>query len=128
MAALLAAPPGNDGRALAEALVRRGVKLDDDGLGRFNGRLAFVLGSRPVETRPTPVAFFDKETFLPLRLVAAEGATLLDVRLLDWGSSTGGDWFPRAVEVWQGPELLLRFTTARAAANPRLADGLFEAR
>ena len=39
---------------------------------------------------------------------------MLDVRLLGWGSPTGGDWFPRAVEVWRDGEVQLRFTTERA--------------
>ena len=60
-----------------------------------------------------------------MRLVSAEGGAMLDVRLLGWGSPTGGDWFPRAVEVWRDDAIQLRFTTERAAANPRLADPLF---
>ena len=50
---------------------------------------------------------------------------MLDARLLGWGSPTGGDWFPRAVEVWRDDAAQVRFTTERAAANPRLADPLF---
>jgi hypothetical protein len=123
LAALLAAPSGAEGRALAEALVRRGVRLDDPGLARFNGRIAFVLGGRTVD--PAPLAFIDKESFLPLRLLAREGSERMDVRLLDWASPTGGDWFPRAVEVWSGTTLLVRFTTEKAVANPRLPDALF---
>lgn len=123
LAALLGSAPGAEGRALAEALVRRGVKLDDATLGRFNGRLALVVGGKPGDQRP--LAFVDKETFMPLRLLLGEGEARLDVRLLDWASSTGGDWFPRAVEVWGAGGLLLRFTTEKATANPRLADSLF---
>jgi hypothetical protein len=37
----------------------------------------------------------------------------------------GGDWFPRAVEVHEGEALRVRFTTEKAAANPKLADLLF---
>jgi hypothetical protein len=123
LAALLSAPPGNEGKALGDALARRGVKLDDVTLGRFNGRLALVLGGR--EADPRPLAFIDKETFLPLRLLFSEGSVRLDVRLLDWASPTGGDWFPRAVEVWDGATLLLRFTTEKASVNGKLADALF---
>ncbi|HET9554932.1 MAG TPA: hypothetical protein VFP50_18345 [Anaeromyxobacteraceae bacterium] len=126
LAALLAAPTGGEGHALAEALVRRGVKLDDATLGRFNGRLAYVLGGRFVEGKRQPLAFVDKESFMPLRLLAAEGGAVLDVRLIDWASPTGGDWFPRAVEVWDGAQLLAKFTTEKAAANPKLSEALFE--
>lgn len=123
LAALLAAPGGGEGLALGEALVRRGVRLDEASLGRFNGRLALVLGGKPAEQRP--LAFVDKETWMPLRLVSQEGGAWLDVRLLDWGSPIGGDWFPRAVEVWEGGAMLLRFTTEKATANPRLPESAF---
>jgi hypothetical protein len=123
LATLLAAPGGSEGKALAEALVRRGVKLDDATLGRFNGRLALVLGGKAADARP--LAFVDKETWMPLRLLFNEVGTRLDVRLIDWASPTGGDWFPRAVEVWDGATLLLRFTTEKASGNPRLPDALF---
>ncbi len=83
-----------------------------------------VLGGRAGEQRP--LAFVDKETWMPLRLLAMEGGARLDVRLLDWASPNGGDWFPRAVEVWDGEKLLLRFTTEKAAGNPKLPDTLFQ--
>jgi hypothetical protein len=123
LAALLATPRGEEGRPLAEALIRRGVKLDDATLGRFNGRLAYVVGGKSAD--PGPLLYVDKETFMPLRLEVVEGGTRLDVRLLDWASPIGGDWFPRAVEVWDGPTLLLRFTTEKAAANLKLPDAQF---
>ena len=69
----------------------------------------------------------EKDGFHPLRLVAAEGPELADVRLLGWGSPTGGDWFPRAVEVWTRDAIALRFSTEKAVANPRLAEPLFPA-
>ena len=122
--ALLALPTGGEADVTwAEALSRRGVALGDAELGRFNGRIAYVIGGRARDTRP--LAWFDKESFQPVRLQSAEAGTLLDVRLLDWGSPTGGDFFPRAVEVWDRDALRLRFTTERAAANPRLPDALF---
>jgi hypothetical protein len=123
LAALLGSPGGGEGRAFGEALVRRGVKLDESTLARFNGRIALVLGGRAAD--PRPLAFVDKETWMPLRLLYPEGGPRLDVRLLDWASPNGGDWIPRAVEVWDGATLLLRFTTERASANPRLPEALF---
>ncbi|GAO03308.1 hypothetical protein [Anaeromyxobacter sp. PSR-1] len=119
--ALLAAPTAGDASgAYAAALSRRGVAVSEIGLGRFDGHLAYVIGGRSREGRP--VAFVDKEAFQPLRLVAAEGGALQDVRLLGWGSPAGGDWFPRAVEVAEQDALRLRFTTERAHANPALPD------
>lgn len=107
----------------AAALSRRGVAVHEATLGRFEGRLAYVLGGR--ERDAIPLAFVDKETLQPLRLVAREGAALLDVRLLGWGAPPGGEAFPRAVEVHEGEALRLRFTTARTTPNPRLPDASF---
>ncbi|WP_242345533.1 LolA-like protein [Anaeromyxobacter terrae] len=116
---------GGGAGAYASALGRRGVSTSEVSLGRFDGRLAYVVGARATSKDAKPVAYVDKETFQPMRLVSAEGGAMLDVRLLGWGSPTGGDWFPRAVEVWKGDAVQLRFTTEKAAANPRLADPLF---
>jgi hypothetical protein len=122
--ALLAVPTAGDAaEPLAAALAARGVAVAETTLGRFDGRLAYVVGGRAAEARP--LAWIDKETFQPMRLVSREGAGLADVRLVGWGSPTGGDWFPRAAEVFDGDALRLRFTTEKAAANAKLPDALF---
>ena len=123
---LLAGPTAGDPTDVyVAALGRRGVALGDVSLGRFDGRIAYVIGGR--EKQAKPLLYVEKDGFHPLRLVAAEGPELADVRFLGWGSPTGGDWFPRAAEVWTRDALALRFSTERAVANPRLAEPLFPA-
>jgi hypothetical protein len=123
--ALLAVPPGGEpGLAHAAALSRQGVALGEATLGRFDGRIAYVVGGRQRDAKP--LLFVEKDGFQPLRLVSAEGKELVDVRLVGWGSPTGGDWFPRAVEIVAKDVALLRFDTEKASANPKLADALFE--
>jgi hypothetical protein len=107
----------------ATALGQRGVALANAALGRFDGRIAYVIGGRPTEARP--LLYVEKDGFQPLRLLSMEGGALHDVRFLGWGSQMGGDWFPRAVEVWTGDTARLRFVTEKASANPKLADLLF---
>ena len=122
--ALLATRVAGDAtQAYATALAQRGVAVAEVSLGRFDGRVAYVLGGRARE--PRPLAFVEKEGFQPLRLISPEGGVLLDVRLLGWGSPSGGDWFPRAVEVWSGDRVRLRFTAEQTTQNPRLPDLLF---
>lgn len=125
LCALLGQRPGGPepDRPYAQELSRLGVPLADAVLGRFNGQVAYVIGARPAEAKPQ--AWVDKQTFQPLRVVFQAGGALADVRLLDWGSPTGGDWFPRAVEVVQGGALQARFVTEKAAANPKVPDALF---
>jgi hypothetical protein len=122
--ALLATPvSGSAADAYAAALARRGIAVSDASLGRFDGQLAYVVGGRAKD--PKPLLFVAKDGFQPLRLLAVEGGALQDVRLLGWGSPTGGDWFPRAVEVWERDRAGLRFTAEKAAANPKLPELLF---
>jgi hypothetical protein len=125
MATLLAWPTGAEGKALGDALARRGVRLDEVSLGRFNGRLAWVIGGRLNDPKAPPLALIDKESWMPLRLLVAGGGASYDLRFLDWGSAVGADRLPRVIEVWLGTELLLRFSTEKTTANPRLADSLF---
>ena len=125
LCALVGPRPGGPepDRPYAQELSRLGVPLAEAVLGRFNGQVAYVIGARPAE--PKPQAWVDKQTFQPVRVVFQAAGGLADVRLLDWGSPAGGDWFPRAVEVHQGGALQARFLTEKAAANPRIADALF---
>ncbi len=123
--ALLATPVAGDASdAYAAMLGRRGVALGDATLGRFDGRIAYVVGGRAADSKP--LLFVEKDGFRPLRLVSSDAGALVDVRLLGWGSPTGGDWFPRAAEVWDKAGVRLRFTTEKASANPKLADALFQ--
>jgi hypothetical protein len=126
LCALLAvAPdPADADRPWAAALARRGVALGGASLGRFDGRVSYVVGGRPNEAKP--LAWIDKESFQPVRLQFMEAGRMADVRFLGWGSPTGGDWAPRAIEVHAADVLQLRFTTEKASANPRLADLLFQ--
>ena len=123
---LLGQRPGGaePGRSYAEALARLGVPLGEVHLGRTEGRIAYVLGARPSEKKPQ--AWVDKATFQPARLVYARpGRPLAEVRLLDYGSPIGGDWFPRAAEVHGPGGLEARFSTEKVVANPKVADSLF---
>jgi hypothetical protein len=113
---------GDAGPAYGAALSRRGVSMGEVSLGRFDGRVAYVIGGKPRDARP--LAWIDKDAFRPLRLQAVEGGAMADVRLLGWGSPTGGDWFPRAVEVVIGDQLRVRFTTEKAVANAKIPEGV----
>ena len=110
-------------RGYAREIARLGVPLAHAALGRFNGQVAYVIGARPAEARPQ--LWVDKQGFQPLRVTFPTGDGLADVRLLDWGSPAGGDWFPRAVEVHRGGQLRARFLTEKVAANPKVPDALF---
>ena len=109
-------------RGLAQRLADRGVDLREVALGRLGTRVAWVIGGRPQQERPQ--AWVDKQTYLPVRLVGS-GPGGRDVRLLEFGAGSGGESFPRSVEVWSAGQLEARFTTEKVTPNPRLPDSLF---
>lgn len=123
--ALLGERPGGaePERAWVQALSALGVSLEAVSLGRSGGRVAYVLGGKPREEKP--LAWVDKQAFQPIRLVATLAGARQDVRLLDWGSPTGGDLFPRVVEVHVGGQPALRLVTERVIANPKVSDAIF---
>jgi hypothetical protein len=111
------------GRAYADELARLGVSLEEQSLGRLGARVAYVIGAPSREKRPQ--AWVDKQSYQPVRLIAAFAGPLGDVRLVDYGSAVGGDLFPRAVEVHEEGALSARLVAEKVAPNPKIADGLF---
>jgi len=123
--ALLGERPGGaePERRYVQIFQSLGVSLGETSLARQGGRVAYLLGGRARDERP--LAWIDKQTFQPLRLAATLAGARHDVRFVDWGSATGGDLFPRAVEVFAGGQLRARFVTEKAVANPKVSDAIF---
>lgn len=123
--ALLAERPGGaePERPWVQALSALGVSLEEMSLGRAGGRVAWVIGGKPRDERA--LAWVDKLGYQPLRLSATLGGARHEVRFLDWGSPTGGDLFPRAVEVLAGGQPVLRLVTERVLGNPKVPDSIF---
>lgn len=119
--------------SLAERLVRdlqaMGVDLDEVHHGRFDGRIAYVIGARPWETDKSQV-WIDKDEHLVLRVVSrastAPASGGEEVRLQGYGSPEGGGWFPRVVEHWRGGTLLQRSITRDVEVNADTRKGLFD--
>lgn len=105
-----------------------GVNPEVVAYSRFDGRIAYLVGSKPWET-DKPQLWLDKELLVPLRLVTTlkdgSATTRLDVRYLGWGSPVGGAWYPAAVEIWRGDSLVRRTVTETLERNTTLDPGLF---
>lgn len=123
--ALLGERPGGaePERPWVQALTGLGVSLEETSLGRTGGRVAYVIGGKPRDEKP--LAWIDKQGLQPLRLSATLGGARHEVRFLDWGSPTGGDLFPRALEVISGGQPVLRLVTERVLGNPKVSDAIF---
>lgn len=123
--ALRSASEGEARESLERQLRALGVDLKPTSLGRFGGKIAYVIG-KPAAGEPQFWVY--KDTFLPARVLFkdAEGAQW-DVRMVDFGSAVTGDWFPRVLEVRKNDEVAMRFTALGANAAVKLDDKLFAA-
>jgi hypothetical protein len=101
-----------------------GVNVEHDTLTRFHGQMAVILGAKEWE-RDRPQFWIDKDVFLPLRLMVREGASLIDILWIDWGSRLAGDWFPSALEIYADGQLIERCEVVRLDSNRPLSDDLF---
>lgn len=128
MTATAGQEPGPAAQKLIAALKAVGVNTEVVSYARFDGRVAYLIGSKPWET-DKPQVWFDKDLLVPLRLVTFQkdgsAVTRLDVRYLGWGSPVGGAWYPAAVEIWRGESLVRRTVTESLDRNITLDPGLW---
>jgi hypothetical protein len=123
--------PGVTAQRLITTIKALGINPEVVSYARFDGRVAYLVGSKPWET-DKPQIWFDKDLMVPLRLVTfvkdGGSSIRLDVRYLGWGSAVGGAWYPQAVEVWRGETLLRRSVTEALERNAAIDAQLFELR
>lgn len=119
----------NTRELLINRLSQLGVAANVSSVGRFQGRIAYVLGAQyPDET--VPQLWLDKETFRPMRwlLKPASAGNLseaLEVRYGDW-RKVSSIWYPERIEFYQGDRLLRRMQVQRTRVNPELSSRLFD--
>jgi outer membrane lipoprotein-sorting protein len=119
----------NTRELLIKCLSQLGVAADVSSLGRFQGRIAYVLGAQyPDET--VPQLWLDKETFRPMRWLlkpAAAGnlSEALEVRYDNW-RKLSSIWYPERIEFYQGDRLLRRMQVQRTRVNPQFSKRLFD--
>ena len=135
LAELMTASAGHDTGAAAQKLLQgiKGLGINPEvvSYARFDGRVAYLVGSKPWET-DKPQIWFDKDLMVPLRLVTflkdGGNTVRIDLRYLGWGSPVGGAWYPQAVEVWRGDALVRRAVTEALDRNAVIDASLFELR
>ena len=119
-------------RSLLESrMPRLGIDIGITSLGRFNGRIGYVIGAQyPDET--TPQLWLDRETFRPFRWVVRPGtvdnpAESLEVRYYGW-RQVGDIWYPARIEFYQGELLARTIRVQRLDLEPELSASLFDIR
>ncbi len=122
---------GDLGGRLLNAVKALGINPEVVSFSRFDGRVAYLIGSKPWE-QDKPQLWLDKDLLVPLRLVTftKEGTQTvrLDLRYLGWGSPVGGNWYPQVTEIWRGEALIRRSVTENLERNLELDATLFDAR
>jgi outer membrane lipoprotein-sorting protein len=119
----------NTRESLKTRLTELGVAVEVSSLGRFQGRIAYVLGAQyPDETLPQ--VWLDKETFRPIRWLlkpasAANPGAALEVRYADWRKASS-IWYPERIEFYQGDRLLRRMQVQQTRVNPEFSAALFD--
>ena len=119
----------NTRELLINRLSQLGVAVDVSSVGRFQGRIAYVLGAQyPDET--VPQLWLDKETFRPMRwlLKPASAGNLseaIEVRYGDW-RKVSSIWYPERIEFYLGDRLLRRMQVQRTRVNPEFSKRLFD--
>jgi hypothetical protein len=129
---LLLQPAGSELELIQEhliaALKRLGIDTSTVTLGRLGSTVAYVIGGKAQDT-DKPLLWIDKENFLPLKLVSTQkkdGKTeRIEVRWMEFGSSTAGDWFPRVIEIWKDGKRTERSEVSKIEINKKVPDTLF---
>lgn len=118
---------------LLDDLKKMHVDLDLVSYGRFDGRVAYVIGAKPYET-DKPQIWLDKDALLLLRVIEVEPGAgekrklRREIRLLGYGSPEGGNWYPKVIERWENDTLVQRSVTRAVERNEPLDEALFAIR
>lgn len=101
------------------------VNTGVNAITRFHSRVAVVLGAKSWE-RDRPQFWLDKERFVPLRLILLDGKSLVDIQWIEWGTKTGGDWFPSVLEIRRDGRVVERCEVNEVASGVSMPEDLFK--
>jgi hypothetical protein len=106
-----------------------GVNTEVVSFARFDGRVAYLIGSKPWEN-DKPQVWLDKDSLLVVRVVTlAKGDDgklhRNDVRYLGWGAPLVGNWFPSTIEWWIDDHLAKRSTVRNIERGISFEAGTF---
>ena len=119
---------------LQERLASLGVDMSISSLGRFQGKIVYVIGAQyPDES--VPQVWIDKDTFRPVRwLLTGKDDVLspstkdykdfLEVRYHNWQPSEKV-WYPMSIELYQNSILIRQIHVDQITASPSFPEDLF---
>ena len=113
---------------LAEMLSASGIDVSISSLGRFQGKIAFVVGIEyPDETHSQ--VWIEKETFRPLRWILKSDSTenssdTLEFRYQNW-QEFDTTVYPMKIEFFQDGTLVRQIQVDTVAVDPIFSENLF---
>ena len=114
---------------LVERLLQLGVDVSISSLGRFEEKIAFVIGAQYPDESVSQV-WIDQDTFLPLRWIikgvnpAGESDTM-EIRYLVWWK-IGKTRYPSRIEFYQDGNLVRVNQAINFKENPTFSEELFD--
>lgn len=113
---------------LSERLMTLGIDVTVSSLGKFDDRLALVIGAEfPDET--IPQIWVDKETFQPQRLIIPSAhddrSGTLEIRYTDW-QPIGQTWYPMQIEFIQDGTTVRTVEVSNYQINPNFSKDIFD--
>jgi hypothetical protein len=116
---------------LEEKLPLLGVDVSVSSLGRFQGRIGYVLGAQyPDES--VPQVWIDKNTFKPFRWIILSSPdedpkNSLECRYFEW-RQVNKIWYPMRIEFYLGDNLVRMIQVDEIRVDPPFAEHLFDIR
>lgn len=116
-------------KGLVDRLKRFGVDTQVSSLGRFDGRVAYVVGANYPSVENSQL-WVDQQSFLPLRWIVADterepSGSPLDIHYLEW-KPLGKIWYPFHVAFFSGGRLVREIRVDDVTVDPELDGGLFD--
>ena len=114
--------------SLSERLMNLGIDVSISSLGKFDDRLALVIGAEfPDET--VPQIWVDKESFQPQRLIIPSAdnghSGILEFRYTDW-QLIGKTWYPMKIEFLQDGTTVRAVEVSNYQINPNFSEDIFD--
>ena len=114
---------------LVDRLTQLNVDLSVRSLGRFEGRIYFVIGAQYPDESFTQI-WIDQENFRPLRWIIGPGvggfqAGTMEVRYLDWWQFNDNFWYPMRIEFYQDNVLVREMRVQRYEVDASISRELF---
>ena len=114
---------------LVDRLTQLNLDLSVRSLGRFEGRIYFVMGAQYPDESSTQI-WVDQENFRPLRWIISPGADgfqtgTMEVRYLDWWQFNDNFWYPMRIEFYQDNVLVREMKVQRYEVDASISQELF---